>query len=511
VSELDPSTFRTLAENALDAIILADASMAIIYANRAAYRLFGTEDLVGMSAMRFWQEKDLPFVKQTLIPQAAAGGWAGEVQNMRCDGSIFDALASAFLIRAADGQTVGMAVLLRDITARQRNEEALRASEENLRTVFENMQDTYYRSDLAGTMSLVSSSGLALLGCDSMDQLIGHKVAEFYADPAVREKLVAELRANGKVTDFEIDLRRTDGRVITVSTNSHFYKDRSGKVAGIEGIFRDVTARKQAEKALQASEERFRRFSAVTTEGMVFQENNLISDANPAIVAMLGYSDSSDVIGRPTLDFVAPHARATVIQHIREGSARPYEASLVCKDGSFLPVEILGQNYEADGSTIRAATFHDITARKQAEAERAALQEQVIEAQRHALQELSTPIIPVLERIIVMPLIGSIDTLRAKDITRALLAGISHYRAKIVIVDITGVPLVDSGVADHLNKTIQAARLKGAQTIVTGMSDAVAEAIIDLGIDWSNVQTLSDLQTGLMVAINILGLKLSRQ
>jgi anti-anti-sigma regulatory factor len=110
-----------------------------------------------------------------------------------------------------------------------------------------------------------------------------------------------------------------------------------------------------------------------------------------------------------------------------------------------------------------------------------------------------------------MPLIGSIDTLRAKDITRALLAGISRYRAKIVIVDITGVPIVDSGVADHLNKTIQAARLKGAQTIVTGMSDAVAEAIIDLGIDWSGILTLSDLQTGLMSAISTLGLKLSRQ
>lgn len=71
--------------------------------------------------------------------------------------------------------------------------------------------------------------------------------------------------------------------------------------------------------------------------------------------------------------------------------------------------------------------------------------------------------------------------------------------------------IVDSGVADHLNKTIQAARLKGAQAIITGMSDAVAEAIIDLGIDWSSIQTLSDLQTGLMVAIHTLGLKLIHQ
>ena len=134
--------------------------------------------------------------------------------------------------------------------------------------------------------------------------------------------------------------------------------------------------------------------------------------------------------------------------------------------------------------------------------------EEVIEAQKQALQELSTPIIPVIERILVMPLIGSIDSARARDITRALLAGIREHRAQIIILDITGVPLVDSGVASHLNKTIQAARLKGAHTIITGVSDAVAETIVDLGIDWSRIDTLNDLQTGLHVALNIVGLKL---
>jgi rsbT co-antagonist protein RsbR len=100
--------------------------------------------------------------------------------------------------------------------------------------------------------------------------------------------------------------------------------------------------------------------------------------------------------------------------------------------------------------------------------------------------------------------------MRAKDIMRALLAGIRNQRAKVVILDITGVPIVDSGVANHLNKTIQAARLKGAQTIVTGLSDAVAEAIVDLGIDWSGIETLADLQTGLMAALSSLGVKLSK-
>ena len=160
--------------------------------------------------------------------------------------------------------------------------------------------------------------------------------------------------------------------------------------------------------------------------------------------------------------------------------------------------------------------YQDLTAYKQAEQERAHLQTEIIEAQQQTLRELSSPIIPLIQApdgsggIIVMPLIGSIDSIRARDITRALLAGISQYHAKVVILDITGVPIIDSGVANHLNKTIQAARLKGAHTIVTGISEAVAETIVDLGIDWSELTTLSDLQRGLMTALNSMGIKLTR-
>jgi rsbT co-antagonist protein RsbR len=152
----------------------------------------------------------------------------------------------------------------------------------------------------------------------------------------------------------------------------------------------------------------------------------------------------------------------------------------------------------------------DITEQKNAEAEHEALQQQLIDAQKQALLELSTPIIPVIDQIIIMPLVGSIDTQRAKEITRTLLSGISLHGAHIVIIDITGVPLVDSSVAEHLNRSIQAARLKGAHTIITGISDAVAETIVDMGIDWSKIETLRDLQSGLMAAFKRLRLRLQR-
>ncbi len=156
----------------------------------------------------------------------------------------------------------------------------------------------------------------------------------------------------------------------------------------------------------------------------------------------------------------------------------------------------------------RVELEREIAERERAEAERerllaeqAALQQEVIEAQREALRDLSTPVIPIMERILVLPLIGSIDSMRARDIMRSLLEGISKHRAKVVILDMTGVPVMDTAVVNHLNKTIQAARLKGAHTIVTGISDAVAEAVVDLGVDWRQVETLRDLQTGLRVAL----------
>lgn len=126
---------------------------------------------------------------------------------------------------------------------------------------------------------------------------------------------------------------------------------------------------------------------------------------------------------------------------------------------------------------------------------------QMIALQQQTIRELASPVIPVLDQIIIMPLIGSIDSTRARDITRDLLAGISRYDAAVVILDITGVPFVDSGVAAYLNRSIGAARLKGTHTILAGISDAVAETIVDLGIDWRGVETVRDLQTGLLSAM----------
>jgi rsbT co-antagonist protein RsbR len=230
----------------------------------------------------------------------------------------------------------------------------------------------------------------------------------------------------------------------------------------------------------------------------------------------MGMSSVDELRGKTDYDITTPEEvegfRADDRAVMASGQARiNFEEHQTRPDGTegWLRTSKVPLVYEPDNRIVGVlGVYENITDLKLAEQERMRLQEQIIEAQRQALQELSTPIIPIMDGIIVLPLVGSIDTQRARDITRTLLGGISQYRARVAIIDITGVPVVDTGVAQHLNNTIQAARLKGARTIITGISDAVAETIIDLGIDWKGIETLRDLQNGLLVALRQLGYEL---
>ncbi|HEY1017192.1 MAG TPA: STAS domain-containing protein [Herpetosiphonaceae bacterium] len=140
-----------------------------------------------------------------------------------------------------------------------------------------------------------------------------------------------------------------------------------------------------------------------------------------------------------------------------------------------------------------------------------ALAEQRAESSRleTLLEEVSTPIAPVYDGILVMPLVGAIDSRRSAAITEQLLAQVSQARASCVIVDITGVPVVDTGVAQHLLQTIGAARLLGAAVVLVGISPEIAQTMVQLGIDLRGLPTLSDLQAGVSYALRLRGLHIA--
>jgi PAS domain S-box-containing protein len=124
-----------------------------------------------------------------------------------------------------------------------------------------------------------------------------------------------------------------------------------------------------------------------------------------------------------------------------------------------------------------------------------------------AIRALSTPVLPVRDRLLVLPIIGIIDSQRALQLTEQLLNSIRSYRAKAIVMDITGVPVVDSKVANHLLQTVEAARLMGATVIVTGLSPEISQTLVRIGVDLSRLTTMGDLRGGLEVAEELLGYK----
>lgn len=136
--------------------------------------------------------------------------------------------------------------------------------------------------------------------------------------------------------------------------------------------------------------------------------------------------------------------------------------------------------------------------------------ERTIGQQQDAIKELSTPVLPFREGILLLPVIGMIDSFRAAQLTEQLLHSIRDTRSRVVVVDITGVPYVDSRVASHLVQTVEAARLMGSKVIVSGVSPDIALTMVTLGIDLGRIETMGDMQSGLERAEQLSGYKMVR-
>jgi rsbT co-antagonist protein RsbR len=460
-----------------------------------------------------------------VIPLTQAGRWVGlialtwaephEFSNQEAE--IYRALTGLATPAVENRRLVDS---LEQMASRRTGEVAI------FRTLVENSVDGISMSDPEGKITYANRAGHQLYGYDyEKQEMVGFYFSDLLVEEAktLLEEAIPQTLQGG--WSGEIKQRRRDGSLFDTHVTTFPLHDETGNIISMAAVIRDITERKRAEKQLRRQQEQTERSERLlrsvidATPDWIFAKGRdfryiLI---NKSFTEAIG-TTPEEAVGKDDLEIGFPEElvfgnpakgirgfRTDDRAVIESGEAlhNPYDPA-TSADGS---VHIFDTKKmplrDAEGNIFAVlGVARDISERVQAEEERERLQQQIIDAQKRAIQELSTPIIPIMDRIIVMPLIGSIDTLRARDITRTLLGGISQYRAKVVILDITGVPIVDSGVAAHLNKTIQAARLKGAHTIVTGVSDAVAETIVDLGIDWSGVETLRDLQTGLTAALS---------
>ena len=246
-------------------------------------------------------------------------------------------------------------------------------------------------------------------------------------------------------------------------------------------------------------------------EDIVWSQNPATFDVffiNPAVEHVFGYPPEA-FLQNPTLWFESIHpddrerVESFLPQIVGQGAAE-IEYRVIDSQGHVHWLHdrgLLARN--AEGLPIRIdGIATDITARKQAQEEQILRlqQEETIRIQEALLRELSAPILPIDRDTLVMPLIGMIDERRAQHILEVLLTRIATEQAEIVIIDITGIPMVDTYVANGLMHAAQAAGLIGVQVVFTGIRPEVAQMLVTLGVDFSRIVTLSTLERGIAYA-----------
>jgi PAS domain S-box-containing protein len=281
-------------------------------------------------------------------------------------------------------------------------------------------------------------------------------------------------------------------------------RDKAGRVYAMGLIYRDITERKQQEEILH---QQAQILEQVRGSIVVVDMQGTIMSWNRDSVRLFGYTPE-EIIGKPIVTLYPPeeHERllSEVILPLQEQGELETETLVCTKTGTRIPILLsLSLLHDDSGTPVGMIGFStDISEQKQMEAERAALQQQIIDVQRDALRELSTPLIPITDDVLIMPLIGTIDSGRAQMVMEALLEGVAQHQADLVILDITGVSVVDTQVAQAFIQAAQAVRLLGAQVMLTGIGPHVAQTLVTLGVDLSDIITRGNLQAGIAAALS---------
>ncbi|HEY0602683.1 MAG TPA: PAS domain S-box protein [Herpetosiphonaceae bacterium] len=238
---------------------------------------------------------------------------------------------------------------------------------------------------------------------------------------------------------------------------------------------------------------------------IVVDERGIIKTINRAALRLFGYQEQAFIAQPIAMLFTDLRGTDQVLNTItNQAEARTLETTCRAADGRVFPVALsVSAMRSADKVQGGVCTVRDITQRREAEEalRRSIVQDETIRAQAAILAELSTPLIPISDQVVVMPLIGSVDSQRAQQVLESLLQGVVATRAEIAILDITGVPVVDTQVANALIQAAQAVKLVGARVILTGIRPEVAQTLVGLDINLRDILTHSTLQSGIAAVL----------
>jgi len=277
------------------------------------------------------------------------------------------------VLRDAAGTPQSFIGTVRDITEWKQTEESLISSHRQIQRILGCLQDAYVQADLGGHIIRVNPAAVTMFRYPSMEAMLGMPAANLYAYPQDRGGMLADLKKNGAVRDWNCQAIRQDGTVFWVSANTQFIREENGAIIGTEGEIRDITERKQLEAALQASEAKYRLFVETAIEGVAsLDRERRLTFINHQFASMLGYT-VEEMLEQPYETFMPEDqlADAEVQEQIRtQGQDAVYERCFLRKDGARHWALVSAKAIlNAAGQFVGSfGMFTDINAHKQAEA-----------------------------------------------------------------------------------------------------------------------------------------------
>jgi len=340
------------------------------------------------------------------------------------------------------------------------------------------------------------------------EDIIGQHFSRFYTPEAIAAGLPEkELRMASEAGRFEDEgwRLRQDGTRFWANVVMTALRDKTGVIRGFSKVTRDLTERNQTAEALKKASAYTRSLIEASLDPLVtISPEGKITDVNGATEKVTGCTRQQLVGTDFSIYFTSPEkAREGYEKVFRDGQVRDYPLEIRRQDGKGVPVLYNASVYrDEQGEVIGVfAAARDITEMKRAE--------ERIRQQSREIMELSTPVMQVWQGVVAVPLIGSLDSQRTQQFMERLLERIVETNSPVALVDIMGVPTIDTQTAQHLIETITAVRLLGAQVVLTGVRPAIAQTLVHLGVDLSGIITRSSLAAGLVVALDMLKLQVT--
>jgi PAS domain S-box-containing protein len=381
--------FQTLSEHAPFGMVMIGKDGTFRYINPKFRELFGY-DLADVPDGKTWFRKAYP---DPTYRHNAISTWINDLKIF----ALGERRPRVFTITCKDGtekivniisvqlETGENLITCEDITEHIRFEETLRESEERYRTLFEGSRDSVYITIREGKFIDFNQAFLDLFGY-SREELMVWQAQDFYVHPGDRYRFQQEIEKKGFVRDYEVKLRKKDGKEIDCLLTASVRRGYDGTIMGYQGIIRDITERKLIEEALRDSEARYRAIFENTGTGMlIIGEDTTVSLANAETEKILGYS-IDEIKGKSWTEFIVKEdlERMMEYHHMRriDPTAVPknYESRLINSKGEMRDMFLTVSMIPKTNKTV--ASLLDITDRKRAEQEMKALEEQLRQSQK---------------------------------------------------------------------------------------------------------------------------------